>query len=49
MSFMILGMASVEPMRVDDGGPITTSFPIFERLMADLGARIERSNSGKAA
>lgn len=44
MSFLILGLASKQPVKVDDGAPIATSFPIFERLMADLGAVIERSN-----
>ena len=42
MSFLILGMASEAPMQVDDGGPIATSFPIFESLMGGLGAVIER-------
>ena len=42
MSFLILGMASEQPMQVDDGGPIATSFPIFESLMGGLGAIIER-------
>ncbi|MEQ9694721.1 3-phosphoshikimate 1-carboxyvinyltransferase [Shimia sp. SDUM112013] len=44
MSFMVMGMASQQPVSVDDGGPIATSFPIFEPLMAALGAKIERSN-----
>ena len=44
MSFMVMGMATNKPMSVDDGSPIATSFPIFEPLMADLGAAIERSN-----
>ncbi len=44
MSFMCLGMASVKPVSIDDGSPITTSFPIFEPLMAALGARLERVN-----
>lgn len=44
MSFLVLGMASEQPVKVDDAGPIATSFPIFERLMADLGAWIERAN-----
>ena len=44
MSFLCLGMATKEPVRVDDAGPIATSFPIFEPLMAGLGARVERSN-----
>lgn len=44
MSFMCLGMSSQQPVSIDDGGPITTSFPIFEPLMAALGARLERIN-----
>jgi 3-phosphoshikimate 1-carboxyvinyltransferase len=42
MSFLILGMASNAPVRVDDGGPIATSFPIFEPLMTALGAQVSR-------
>ena len=42
MSFLILGMASNAPVRVDDGGPIATSFPIFEPLMGELGAVVTR-------
>ena len=42
MSFMVLGMSTKEPVRVDDGQPIATSFPIFEPLMAELGADIRR-------
>jgi 3-phosphoshikimate 1-carboxyvinyltransferase len=45
MSFLILGMASKTPVRVDDGGPIATSFPIFEPLMRDLGAQVVRSEA----
>ena len=45
MSFMILGMAAKAPVSVDDGGPITTSFPIFERLMGDLGADLRRAGA----
>ncbi len=44
MSFMCLGMASAQPVSIDDGSPITTSFPIFDPLMAALGARLERVN-----
>ncbi len=44
MSFMILGMGSEKPVSIDDGSPITTSFPVFESLMAGLGAQIRRSN-----
>ncbi len=43
MSFLVMGLATQAPMTVDDGGPIATSFPIFEPLMAGLGARIERA------
>jgi len=44
MSFLILGMAANAPVRVDDGGPIATSFPIFEPLMAALGAQVSRDD-----
>ncbi len=43
MSFLILGMAANAAVSVDDGGPIATSFPIFEPLMGNLGAEISRS------
>ena len=42
MSFLVLGLASQQPISVDDGSPIATSFPVFEELMAGLGATIER-------
>ena len=42
MSFLVMGMATQKPMSVDDGGPIATSFPIFEPLMTGLGADIRR-------
>ena len=45
MSFLILGFASKSAVAVNDGGPIATSFPIFEQLMGDLGANIERLNA----
>ena len=40
MSFMIMGMAASNPVSLDDGGPIATSFPIFEGLMGGLGADV---------
>ena len=43
MSFLVLGMAAQQPVAVDDGSPIATSFPVFEPLMAALGARVERT------
>ncbi|KPA20178.1 3-phosphoshikimate 1-carboxyvinyltransferase [Shimia sp. SK013] len=42
MSFMVLGMAAQNPVSLDDGGPIATSFPIFEPLMAGLGTDVVR-------
>ena len=42
MAFMVMGLATQNPMAVDDGSPIATSFPIFESLMAELGADITR-------
>jgi 3-phosphoshikimate 1-carboxyvinyltransferase len=41
MSFLVLGLAAREPVAVDDGSPIDTSFPGFAALMNGLGARIE--------
>ncbi|WP_171176785.1 3-phosphoshikimate 1-carboxyvinyltransferase [Ruegeria sp. HKCCD8929] len=43
MSFMVLGMGAKAPVSVDDGGPIATSFPIFEPLMSGLGAKLIRN------
>jgi 3-phosphoshikimate 1-carboxyvinyltransferase len=42
MSFMVLGLAATKPVSIDDGAPIATSFPVFEPLMAGLGAQISR-------
>ena len=41
MSFLVLGLAAREPVAIDDGSPIDTSFPSFALLMNQLGARIE--------
>lgn len=43
MSFLVLGLAAKKPVTVDDGAPIATSFPAFERLMQGLGAQIARA------
>ena len=43
MSALILGLGARGGMGIDDGSPIATSFPVFERLMAELGAEIERA------
>ena len=42
MSFLVLGLAAQNPVTIDDGAPIATSFPVFEPLMAALGADIRR-------
>ncbi|WP_299988268.1 3-phosphoshikimate 1-carboxyvinyltransferase [uncultured Ruegeria sp.] len=44
MSFMVMGMGAKKAVSVDDGGPIATSFPIFEPLMTRLGAKLLRNN-----
>lgn len=41
MSFLVLGLATPEPITIDDGRPIKTSFPDFIDLMKDLGAQID--------
>ena len=38
MSFLVMGLASESPMRVDDAATIATSFPNFRELMESLGA-----------
>lgn len=43
MSFLVLGLAASEGMRVDDGAMIATSFPTFGSLMRGVGADIEES------
>ena len=39
MSFLVLGLGAEKPVAVDDANPIATSFPNFEGLMADMGAK----------
>jgi 3-phosphoshikimate 1-carboxyvinyltransferase len=38
MAFLVMGLASEKPVRVDDAGFIATSFPGFASLMRGLGA-----------
>ena len=40
MSFLVMGMAAREAVRVDDAAAIDTSFPGFASLMNGLGAKI---------
>lgn len=41
MSFLVMGLAAQEPVTVDDGAMIATSFPTFIPLMRELGATIQ--------
>ena len=40
MAFLVLGLATNRPVRIDDAAPIATSFPGFIGLMNGLGAAI---------
>jgi 3-phosphoshikimate 1-carboxyvinyltransferase len=40
MSFLVLGTVTQEPVSIDDGSPISTSFPSFVDILCDLGANI---------
>ena len=42
MSFLVMGMASQRTITIDDSSPITTSFPSFENLMAQIGANFQK-------
>jgi 3-phosphoshikimate 1-carboxyvinyltransferase len=44
MAFLCLGLAARNPVRIDDAGPIATSFPSFMKLMSDLGAILTKDN-----
>ncbi|KQO73244.1 3-phosphoshikimate 1-carboxyvinyltransferase [Methylobacterium sp. Leaf88] len=41
MAFLVMGLATREPVTVDDGAMIATSFPSFLPTMQGLGGRIE--------
>jgi 3-phosphoshikimate 1-carboxyvinyltransferase len=41
MAFSVLGMITENPVTIDDGSPIATSFPGYIGLMNGLGAKIE--------
>ncbi len=49
MSFLVLGLVTSQPVAVDDGAAIATSFPGFQALMAGLGACIAEGPGGDAA
>jgi 3-phosphoshikimate 1-carboxyvinyltransferase len=46
MSFLIMGLAATEPVVIDDGRMIATSFPDFQGLMSGLGASIAAVEEG---
>ena len=41
MAFLVMGLASEEPVTIDDGNVMATSFPGFRDFMDGLGARFE--------
>ncbi|MGH7114794.1 MAG: 3-phosphoshikimate 1-carboxyvinyltransferase, partial [Stellaceae bacterium] len=43
MAFLVLGLASRQPVRIDDAAPIATSFPDFIPLMSRLGAEFSEA------
>jgi 3-phosphoshikimate 1-carboxyvinyltransferase len=45
MAFLTLGLASRDPVSVDDVSMIATSFPTFESLLRDLGADLSVPNA----
>ncbi len=47
MSFLILGLATQEPVSIDDVAPVATSFPNFITMMADLGANMHPLDQNK--
>ena len=49
MSFLVLGMASRDPVTVDDASAIKTSFPNFVALMNTLGAKISAPRAGQSS
>jgi 3-phosphoshikimate 1-carboxyvinyltransferase len=40
MAFLVMGLAANQPVRIDDVGPIATSFPGFIELINGLGGTI---------
>jgi 3-phosphoshikimate 1-carboxyvinyltransferase len=44
MAFLCLGLAACNPIKIDDAGPIATSFPKFTALMSNLGAVFTQDN-----
>jgi 3-phosphoshikimate 1-carboxyvinyltransferase len=49
MAFLVMGMASKNPITVDDATAISTSFPNFSELCNSLGAKITPSPSAPSS
>jgi 3-phosphoshikimate 1-carboxyvinyltransferase len=49
MSFLILGLATEEPVTVDDISMIATSFPEFPQLLSSLGGQLEFERDDRPA
>jgi 3-phosphoshikimate 1-carboxyvinyltransferase len=47
MSFLVMGMASERPIKIDDASAIDTSFPGFSDLMNGLGAKISHTEEAE--
>ena len=48
MSFLTLGLNAKDPIIIDDGTTINTSFPGFVETMKSLGANLNFGDRGKA-
>lgn len=49
MSFLVLGLASNEPVKIDDASMIATSFPQFQPLLKSIGADLEAAEPDEMA
>mgnify|MGYP001454746355 FL=1 len=47
MSFLIMGLATRNPITIDNGATIDTSFPDFFEIMKSLGANLSLSDKTK--
>jgi 3-phosphoshikimate 1-carboxyvinyltransferase len=41
MSFLVMGLAAAQPVGIDDGSFIATSFPGFVAMLRGLGANLD--------
>ena len=46
MAFLVLGQVTRQPVTIDDGSTIATSFPGFTKVMGDLGAVLSADGPG---